>query len=419
MLNAVLVALIALMPVTIVTSPNFPSTIYYLALAAALGVLVQHRFAGVDAVQRQYHPLIVCMAAPLLVVVFAGLWNGHMASADMETALRYLLGSWVLVLALSYSRTALLWHAIWGLVIAALAATAYTTYLSWPNFIRPDTGAIYNAVGYGNLTIMLAVLVLFSARWTITSWPRCELILKLVVATLTMAAFVLTQTRSGWVAVPVFAIIAGLLLTSKKHPLRIAVATVAVFAVMAAVFLSSDALRSRAVLGYQEALSCTGEHATTDNSICIRLQLWRASLNMLAEHPIAGIGDKRFFGDQLKDDSLPKDIVSPHVAEGWGEPHNDLLLALATFGIPGGIALLLVYLAPAWVFARRMAFRHPTAVRTAAAMGLAFCLGFLVFGLAETMLRGMRTASFYAMMIALLLALSEPERYEATRAGEV
>src|SRR5690554_1523267 len=361
MLNAVLVALIAVMPVTIVTSPDFPSTVYYLALAAAVGVLVQHRFAGVDVVQRQYHPLIVCMAAPLLVVVFAGLWNGHTASADMETALRFLMGSWVLVLAFSYSRTALLWQATWGFVVAALAATAYISYLSWPAFERPETGPIYNAVGYGNLTIMLAVLVLLSARWTVTSWPRCERILKFAVATLTMAAFVLTQTRSGWVAVPVFAIIAGLLLTSKKHPLRIAVATASVLAVMATVFLSSDTLRARAVQGYQETLSCTGEQATADTSICIRLQLWRASLNMLAEHPIAGIGDKRFFGDQLKDDSLPKDIVSPHVAEGWGEPHNDILLALATFGVPGGIALLLIYLAPAWVFARRMAFRQPTA----------------------------------------------------------
>src|SRR5690554_1973396 len=130
MLNVVLVALIAGMPVTIVTSPDFPSTIYYLALAAAVGVLVQHRFAGVDVVQRQYHPLIVCMAAPLLVVVFAGLWSGHMASADLETVLRFLLGSWVLLLALSCNRTTLLWQASWGFVVAALAATAYISYLS-------------------------------------------------------------------------------------------------------------------------------------------------------------------------------------------------------------------------------------------------------------------------------------------------
>lgn len=412
MLNAVLMALVALMPVAIVTGPDFPSTIFYLTLASALAVLVQHRFAGVKQIQRQYHLLIVCIAAPLAVVLFAALWHGHMASSNLETSLRLLLGTWVLVLALSYSRTALLWQATWGLVAAAVAATIFIGYLSWPSFERPETDAVYNAVGYGNHTIMLAVLVLFSMRWTVTPWPRLERILKLVVATVALTAFVLTQTRSGLVAVPAFAVIAALLFSSNKHPMRIAVATVAVLAVMTTVFLSSDTLRSRAVLGYKEAVSCTDDRATTNNSICIRLQLWRASLDMLAENPVAGIGDKRSFGDQLQDDSLPKGIVSPAVAEGWGEPHNDILLALATFGVPGGIALLLVYLAPAWVFARRMAFRHPAAVRTAAAMGLAFCLGFLIFGLAETMLRGMRTASYYAMVVALLLALSDPGRYE-------
>lgn len=412
MLIVVLTALVAVMPVAIVTGPDFPSTIYYLALAAALAVLAQHRFVGVGQAQRQYALLFACMATPLAVVLFAAVWHGHMASANLEIGVRFLLGSWLLVLALSYSRRVALWQATWGFAVAALAATAFIVSLSWPTFVRPDTGAVYNAVGYGNHTIILAVLVLFSARWTITPWPRLERVLKFVVAALGLGAFVLTQTRSGWVAVPVFAVIAAFLYTSRWRPLRIAVATVAVLAVMTTVFLSSDMLRTRAIDGYHQTLSCTGEQATANTSICIRLQLWRASLDMMAQHPIAGIGDKRFFHDRLKEDSLLKGIVSPYVADAFGEPHNDLMLALATFGIPGGIALLLAFLAPAWVFTRRMVYRHPTAVRTAAAMGLAFCLGFLIFGLAETMLRGMRTASYYAMVVALLLSLSDPGRYK-------
>lgn len=408
MFNILLVALIALMPVTIMTGPDLPSTVYYLALAAALAVLVRHRFAGLGPVQQQYKTLCIAMAAPLLVVLFAALWHGDLPSADLEISLRFFLGVWLLVLALSYSRTATVWHASWGFVVAALAASGYIAYLAWPNFVRPETGAVFNAVGYGNHTIMLGTLVLLSVRWTITPWPQPERILKFVVAAIALAGFVLTQTRSGWVATPVFAVIAGVLFTSKKHPARIAVVAVGALAVMATVFLSSDALRTRAMEGYEQVLSCNGEQNTADTSICIRLQLWRASLDMMAENPIAGIGGKREFSKWLNNHSLPKGLVSPYVAEGFGEPHNDLMLALAAFGIPGGIAFLLVFLAPAAVFARRLAFHHPPAVRTAAAMGLAFCLGFLIFGMAETMMRGMRTASYYAMVVALLLTLSDP-----------
>ena len=37
-------------------------------------------------------------------------------------------------------------------------------------------------------------------------------------------------------------------------------------------------------------------------------------------------------------------------------------------------------------------------------------MAFAVFGVTEMMLRDMRTASFYAAWVALLLALSEPRR---------
>jgi len=412
MLTLLLATLVALMPVTIMTGQSLPSTVYYLGLAAALGVLIQHRFAGAGEVQRHYRGLITCMAAPLLVVLFGAVWHRHLASTDLEIALRFLLGVWVFALALWHVPQHLLKQTIWGFVAAALAASGYIIGLSWPDWTRPDTDAVYNAVGYGNLTILLATLVLFSTRWTLTPWPRTERTFKLLVSVVTLGAFVLTQTRTGWIAVPLFVVIGAVLFTSGKRPARVIVSAVVALAAMATVFLSNDTLRQRAVLAYTETMDCQGDERTAGTSICVRLQLWRASLDMMKQNPVAGIGDRRRFRDQLQKDSLPKGIVSPMVAEGWGEPHNDLMLALASFGIPGGLALLLAYLAPAWVFMRRLALRYPDSVRTAAAMGLALCLGFLVFGMAETMLRGMRTASFYAMSVALFLTLSGPQQID-------
>src|SRR5690606_28235007 len=157
--------------------------------------------------------------------------------------------------------------------------------------------------------VLLTVLVVFSLKWTITPWPRAERVLKLVVAALGVTTFVLTQTRSGWVAVPAFALIAAVLFTARPHPVRIVVASMALLAVMATVFISNDALRGRAIDGYNEAIACHGEQSTANTSICIRLQLWRASIDMMAQNPLTGIGSKRFFGHQLQEDSLPKGIV--------------------------------------------------------------------------------------------------------------
>ena len=75
--------------------------------------------------------------------------------------------------------------------------------------------------------------------------------------------------------------------------------------------------------------------------------------------------------------------------------------------VASALALLLLYFAPAWIFVRRLAGGVPQSARVAAAMGLCVCLGFFAFGLTELMFRGMRTMSFYALMIAWLMALSD------------
>jgi O-antigen ligase len=71
-----------------------------------------------------------------------------------------------------------------------------------------------------------------------------------------------------------------------------------------------------------------------------------------------------------------------------------------------------MYVAPSWIFIRRLGAQVTQPARVAAAMGLVLCVGFFVFGWTELILRGIRTLSFYAVMMAWLLALSD-ERFLA------
>lgn len=430
--NILLVTLMGLMPLIIMTNQSLPSTVFYLVLAASLVKILTGRNigraipgpaagAGADTSTgpeagsgRGKVPagLVPCMAGLLFVVLFSSLWHGRLASHDLEFSLRFLFGVWLPLLALGLVPPRLARQIIWGYAAAAMAAVAFVVYLYLVEGGRPETSAVYNAVGYGNHTLMLGVLMLLSLKWTVTAWPRAERAIKVFLGLAALAAFVLTMTRSGWVAVPVFVVIGGFLAVSQMRPARIAMAIAVLGVLMAAVFLGNDTLRERATIAYEETMACQDEQSTANTSICIRLQLWRASLDMLAEQPLAGNGDRRLFGEYLQSRSLPKGLVSEYTAKGWGEPHNDLMLALASFGVPGGLALLLIYLGPSWIFLRRMAFHNSAGVRTAAAMGLAFCLGMMIFGFTETMFRGMRSVSYYALTVALFMALSDPGRQD-------
>ena len=144
--------------------------------------------------------------------------------------------------------------------------------------------------------------------------------------------------------------------------------------------------------------------------MCIRLQLWRSAIDAGLSHPWVGLGDGGRYHDYLRDVAVPKGLVSQRVVdEEFGEPHNDVMLVFAGFGFPGALGLLFIYLTPCFYFVPRFLRRDVSMqVRAVAAMGLATCLGFALFGLTEMMFRRMNTMSFYVAFVALFMVLSEP-----------
>ena len=172
---------------------------------------------------------------------------------------------------------------------------------------------------------------------------------------------------------------------------------------------SSDALRHRIVEGVKEVKTCQGESSTVFTSMCIRIQLWRTAVDAGLTNPWVGLGDGSRYHQYMQDEAVPKGLVSQKVAQsGFGEPHNDLLLAFAGFGFPGALGLLLVYLMPCFYFIPRLLSTSVSnQARAAAAMGVAICLGFALFGLTEMMFRRMNTMGFYVAFVALFMVLSD------------
>src|SRR5690606_16883148 len=143
--------------------------------------------------------------------------------------------------------------------------------------------------------------------------------------------------------------------------------------------------------------------------------LARAALEMWKASPVFGVGEKGF--DPTLEALQKRGIVSADVARTYGETHNDMLYVLAQSGALGLLGgLLVIYLLPAWYFARRIG-DGDRALRTAAARGLCICLGFAVFGLTELMFRGMRTVAFYSIWVGAMLALTYPRRDRATQSA--
>lgn len=406
-LGGVLICLlIALLPTTMMTELRGGSANFWGLLAISLIVCFAQP-GGVSTTidrLRSYKVLIVAYLAFPVTVVLAMLWSQEILEGDIERSVR-IFGGTVAILAASLSiNPAWLRQSMWGLMAGVIGGTGTLVWASWPHFTRPHMDQ-YTTVGYSNALLLLTILVLFSLGWQLTRFKKTEHLLKITIVLIGMLGVIIADTRSSWLAIPFFILIGLILIRKSVTVWRLILTGIVAIALATGAFFANPSLAARAKLAVKEYVDCRTTTPLADTSVCIRLQLWRASWHMFKANPILANAGASKFEEKLA--QLHKQgVVSEFTSKDFGETHNDLFHALANYGLLGFISFLLIYFAPAWIFAQRLSARFSSETRVAAAMGLAVCAGFVAFGLTEAMFRSMRMLSFYAVLIAWLLALS-------------
>lgn len=408
-----LVGALGLMPVLLLSTESGGSTAYYVLLVGSL-LIIFDTFKENNPKHglSPYVALLIAFALPLLATLSSMALHGNWTQVNLERSLRLAIGAPLLLIAMLRVDARLLRQALWGVILAGWTASIIVLQLALSNLAeRPATKA-YNAVTYGNLMLLLAAITLYSLAIPLTRHVRLERTIKIVTVLATFSSFVLTQTRTGWMAMPVFIMLGIIVYSRRIKPTYVAAAVIGVMALTLTLGALSPHLRDRTELITAQTAECMNIDTRANTSICVRLQLWRSALDMLQSAPFTGVGSGSAFQAHLRQ-YQKEGRISEYVAFNYGEPHNDMLDALALYGIPGGLALLMIYFVPGVIFLRRLRVDLPQPIRIAAAMGAATCLGFAVFGLTELMFRGMRTLGFYVVLVTFFMALSDTRINEA------
>ena len=412
-------ALIALMPITLLTELGQASGVFY-ALAVTCLAICLLRVGGLSATLadlKEYRVLALALLFSVGVIALAALRTDLRLGTEFERALRVSLGTLVMLGACLALIPQWLRQAAWGLIAATWIAGGTALWLSWGSTERPDNLPQFNAVSYGDLLLLIAVLATFSIGWQLTRFRKTEIALKALTLVVGLLGFMATQTRGGWLAVPFFIVIGLVLASGKVSPRKLVLPALIAVLIASAVLASSSVMRLRFSQAITQTADCI-ERPLTISSECGRIQLWHVAWLMFKADPLFGSGSTQSFRPMVEH-YWRQGIVSDFThAQDFGEPHSDIMYSLASHGLLGLAALLLMYFTPAWIFAKRLSAQVAAPARVAAAMGLVVCVGFFVFGWTELILRTLRTLSFYAMSIAWLLALSD-ERFLKRSSGEV
>jgi O-antigen ligase len=143
------------------------------------------------------------------------------------------------------------------------------------------------------------------------------------------------------------------------------------------------------------------DHQDATTSVGIRLELWKASLLMFADHPWFGVGRDQF--DTALEALAAQGRIQDSPALEYSSSHNDILHCLATGGILDLTCLLMMYGAPWWFFSRILQTAQSHAQAVPALMGLVLVTCLFAFGLTDVMFWLMMPKVFYVMMVSVLI----------------
>lgn len=342
--------------------------------------------------------LTLALASPLAAILFVEICHGRIAGNTLDSPARF-LAAVPLVLVLRRRPLVSLSGVDLSFAIGAFAALIDVFFS--PHVGERGRNSFLNSIHFGDIALSLGMLAVLSMGW----WRKDSLtvrMLKLGALGAGLATSLLSGSRGGWIAIPVVAIIAVLMRKRDANHPRKAIVTLGVVGVLIAAGLASPIGQQRfGALANDYTLYQAGQK---DTSLGTRLQLYEAAGRIIAAHPWLGLGAHGFHNSMTAFESAG--VITPAAADlGRGETHNQMLAYLTDYGLPGGLALLAIYVVPCIVFIRRSRTGDAT-VRRASVMGTSFVVSFAIFGLTVEMFDLKLTVAFYATVTAVLLAIA-------------
>ena len=256
-----------------------------------------------------------------------------------------------------------------------------------------------NSIHFGNLALILGVVSLFSIRPG-RSVPAPLLLLQVAGFIAGLYLSILTQSRGGWLAVPVLLLIWLHYNVKRLRGVQLMGGGVLVGILCIGAYLGVDSIQGRVNEIFHDLQAFFNDDK--DTSIGMRLQIWAASLRIFLEYPLFGVGDAGYREQILL--YAESGIMSARATEfALAEVHQQVLSYAVRYGLAGLLAMLAVFLVPLALFiwaARDL----QSGQRDAAVLGIGVVSAFFIFGLTVEILNLKMTVTFYTMTVAVLMS---------------
>lgn len=342
----------------------------------------------------------------LALLVFAAVWVGDVWRTGVWPVGEGKQGVWLPLWPVLAALVLMAWRQLtpwscfwwWGVALGAFLAGGIAAHEYWC-LARPRVGNGMNPIPFGNLALLLGSLSLAGLVSLSSARNGLRLVLGLAVVGGLLAS-VLSGTRGGWVVFPVLALI--LLFALRATPVRLGsfrAGMVGLVAILVAILLAMSLMPGAPVKGrLTQGVTNLQDYAGGDagSSLGVRLEMWRAGWQLVKAKPLLGWGEGRL--EAQRDEWVEEGRFHPGISR-YDQLHSDLVDTFARRGVVGLLSLMALYGVPLWLFWCHWRRGSDEDSRALALCGVLVVVGFVGFGLSQSMLRDVRGLSGYLALI--------------------
>lgn len=399
---------VALAPLFLVTIRSWSGAILILGSCMSFVVLMRQN-RGVATCQGMGIPIqklvVFTLLSPVIAIAISSMLRGRHVWADYDSPSRFFFAIAIFLFAVRRVVNIakyLQYTAPGSLILTFL----HQIFFHQPKLWGPDRMSTYFSdplvFGYTSLTFGLASLVSINL---LTKDSKFVQAFKLIGAGIGFYLSIMSGSRTGWLAVPVIMAI-WIYQQERFKGKNLYLWTFGLTTVFAfGLYPLSATVHQRVLLGLQEVLSYSWVGIAPETSVGLRITFLRIAFDMFVSNPLAGFGDTRY---ELT--SLPSHIytyASPEslrVAFNAGF-HNEIVTNAIRSGVSGLVSCVMLFFVPLFIFVRQLRSVNPVQ-RSNALVGVVITVCIFVSSLSTEVFDLKYTASFYALMIALLCASS-------------
>ena len=350
-------------------------------------------------------------------ILYAAFWMGDAALRgdglrDFDRPIRFLVAALCLaVIARTRINPAWLWI---GLGFGSTGAGAVAI---WQRFVDDSARAngFAHTIEFGNIAMVMGLMCIAGLYWAHEAFqfkPKRIALggLLLIGAVAGIAASFLSGSRGAWLAL-IPAALTGLWWAKRLNNSKTAVLACLMLGLLVVVSLAyispTTGVASRtgdALQQFNGYIQGDGE----DNSVAIRLEIWKGAFYLFSEKPIIGWGDVEYVKEIKK---LGESGFIDARTSRFSHAHNEWFNVLAKKGIIGFFILLGIYATPLLWFIKisrkpRISRNQSQSFFALVTAGIIFSLGFMATGMTQVNFNHNIGVMVYAFMIAALVGLS-------------